>query len=291
MRLGTVRKVGNDGNVIDRLVQIAASSKNEVATLDASGIVHVFDVRMSDRSPGNIGEVTSFSACNYVGIGLESMPTSNGDETRWVTWGLDSPQSDAVVRVWSDGATSSAKTEDDADSYWYMDGSPTTSPKTSIASNKSAQIQYHQVADFSTPYLACARVCPEPFGERIVTVGMIPGKRGDVDSAWQAQAWKLQEGVEKHSFDGDYRGVEMVASFEILANDGETSSMLGTNAKIGQLRGAELALEASRVNNRFRKDGDEDISERDGLDLLLCCLSDEGYVTTHVSEGNHQKMV
>lgn len=287
VRLGNARKIDNAGYVIDPLVQVAASNKNEVATLDASGVVHVFDVRMTDRSsPGNnIGEVTSFTAFQHIGIGLESLSTSGSEDTRWVTWGLDATQSDAIVKVYSDRAVSARK-DSDADSYWYMDTSPATSPKTSIAmseaSNKSGQAQqYRQVAEFSTPHLACARVCPDPFENRIVTVGMFPGSGRT--RAWQAETWKLKEPTENNiSFDGEDRGVEKIASFGVL-NDRETASMVGTNASMGSLRGAELALESSEGISGLQKDEDGDVIDGKGADLLICCLSEKGYVTTHVS--------
>ena len=279
VRLGTNRKVGANGKVIDPLVQIAASSKNEVATLDATGTVHVFDVRMADPSPGNIGGISSFSAYHHVGIGLEYLPSSN-DDTRWITWGLDALQTDAIVKVWSDEAASSSQKDDDADSYWHMDSSPTTSPKMttskSVASNKSLHVQYRQVAEISTPYLACARVCPAPFGNNVVTVGMIPGKAGIGTTGWQAETWELTETYESSPVVGDYYGVEKIASFGVL-NDSETASMVGTNAaSLGSLRGAELALESSQG---YYQDRDEE----NGSDLLLCCLSDKGFVTAHVS--------
>lgn len=286
VRLGASRKVGRGGSVVDCLVQIAVSSKNEVATLDATGMVHVFDVRMTDRSPKNVGEVSGFSSFHHAGIGLESLPTTCNEGTRWVTWGLDAPQSDAIVKVWSDGAVaSSGRNDGDAESYWYMDSSPTSSPKTSTAmseaSSKSAQMQYRQIAEFSTPYLACARVCPDPFENKIVTVGMIPGRHaGIITTAWQAETWQLKKTMDDNSVDGNHRGVDKIASFGIL-NDSETASMVGTNTATGQLRGAELALEPSQALFGRQKGGKG--YEGDGVDLLLCCLSDNGYVTTHVS--------
>lgn len=275
VRLGISRNVGVNGKVIDPLVRIAASSKNEVATLDATGTVHVFDVRMENRSPGNIGEVSSFSACHHVGIGLEYLPSSN-DDTRWITWGLDAPQTDAIVKVWSEA---SSATNMDTDSYWYMDGSPTTSPKTttskSVASNKSSQMQYRQIAEFSTPYLACARVCPDSFENNVVTVGMIPGRAGTGTTGWQAELWKLTDTDESIPVEGGHHGVEKMASFGVL-NDDETTSMVGSKASLGSLRGAELALESSQGYHEVTDEGN-------GLDLLLCCLSDKGFVTAHVS--------
>jgi hypothetical protein len=192
LRLGTSRKVDTNGVVTDPLVQIAASDRDQVATLDASGIVQLFDIRMTDcSSQGNVGEFSSFSACDHVGIGLEFLP-SQREDTCWVTWGLDAPQSGAVVKVWSDGIESEPPASD-ADSYWFIDGSPNNSPSPSACFPTTSIVErhYQQVAEFSTPYLACARVSPEPFNNRIVTVGMVPGKGEKEAKGWHAGVWKL----------------------------------------------------------------------------------------------------
>ena len=283
LRLGPSRKINSDGTVNDPLIQIAASSKNELATMDASGTVSVFDIRM-ERSHGKISEVSSFSSFHHVGIGLKFLPSSNND-SRWMAWGLDAPQTDATVKVWSD-CVSSGRKESDADFYWHMDSSPTTSPKTSMSKSigsKSVQMQYQQIAEFSTPYLACARVCPEPFEDRVVTVGMMPGKGGIGTHGWQAESWKLLEPNDSSYTDEDHYGVEKIASFGIMLNDSEAASMVGTKATLGSLRGAELALETPRGPYRHHRDEEGGDAKGEGTDLLLCCLSEKGYVTAHVS--------
>lgn len=283
LRLGPGRKINSDGTVNDPLIQIAASNKNELATMDASGTVSIFDIRM-ERTQGKVGEVSSFSSFHHAGIGLEYLPSCNAD-TRWIAWGLDARQTDAIVKVWSDHA-SSGKKDNHADSYWYMDSSPTTSPKTSMSKSigsKAVQIEYQQVAEFSTPYLACARVCPEPFQNRVVTVGMMPGKSGIGTNGWQAESWKLLEPNDHSYTDEDHYGVEKIASFGIMLNDSEAASMVGTSATLGSLRGAELALETPRGDYRYRRDEEGGDAKGEGTDLLLCCLSEKGYVTAHVS--------
>lgn len=273
LQLGTSRKDNTNGVVADPLVQIAVSNRDQVATLDASGTVQVFDIRMTDRSSqGSVGEVSSFSAYHHVGIGLEFLP-AHKEDTCWVTWGLDVPQSGAIVKVWSDCVESEQPTGD-ADTYWFMDGSPNNSPAPSSCPTKSIDRQYQQVAEFSTPYLACARVSPEPFENQIVTVGMVPGKGEKEANGWQAEVWKLNDSVKNDQTIGTHYGAEKITSFRVLHDD-QLASMIGTNATLGSLRGAELALETRSCELT----GDR----KDGVDLLLCCLSDNGYVTTQVS--------
>lgn len=267
LQLGTSRKLNSNGVVVDPLVKIAASNRDQVATLDASGTVQVFDIRMTDcSSNGSIGEVSSFSACHHVGVGLEFLPTHK-EETCWVTWGLDAPQSDAIVKVWSD-CVESDQPMVDADKYWLVDGSPSSCP------TKSIDRRYQQVAEFWTPYLACARVSPEPFENQIVTVGMVPGKGEKEANGWQAEVWVRNDSVKNYQTIGTHYGAEKITSFRVLHDD-RLTSMIGTNATLGSLRGAELALETGSCEIT----GDR----KDGVDLLLCCLSDNGYVTTQVS--------
>jgi hypothetical protein len=274
LRLGSTRKVDTNGVVTDPLVQIAASDRDQVATLNASGIVQLFDVRMTDcSSQGNVGELSSFSACDHVGIGLEFLP-SKSEDTCWVTWGLDSPQSGAIVKVWSDGIESEPSSSD-ADTYWFIDGSPNNSPSPSACfpTKSIVERQYQQVAEFSTPYLACARVSPEPFENQIVTVGMVPGKGAKDANGWHAEVWKLNDSKNGQTY-GTHYGAEKIAAFSVLHDD-QSASMIGTNTALGSLRGAELALDTGRCENTC--------DEKDDAEMLLCCLSDNGYVTTHVS--------
>ena len=279
LRLGAARKVNGDGLVVDPLVQIAASNKEQVATLDGGGAVHVFDIRMTDRPQGSVGEVSMFPAFLHAGIGLQFLP-SNKEDTCWVTWGLDAPQSDAIVKVWSDGVAI------DDDSYWFMDGSPESSPKIKLPVESSTSVtkQYRQTAEFSTPYLACARVSPEPFENQVVTVGMVPGKGQRDETGWQADVWELKDTADDTHSNGTHYGAEKMSSFGVL-HDNQTASMIGTNANLGSLRGAELALEPSEGHRGHAQEGEMELDDdyEGGADLLLCCLTSNGYVTEHVS--------
>jgi hypothetical protein len=103
---------------------------------------------------------------------------------------------------------------------------------------------------------------------------MVPGK-GDKDAnGWHAEVWKLNDSVKNGQTIGTHYGAEKLTSFRVLHDD-RSASMIGTNAALGSLRGAELALDTGSSENT----GDK----KDDADLLLCCLSDNGYVTTHVS--------
>lgn len=235
------------------LIQVACSDEH-CATMDASGLVRVYDLRMTGSNNNNSMKprvLTHFPAFYHAGIGLSSFQTSS-DETYWMTWGLDAPKSDAVVKLWSTTATTKEEVETaavDSDTYWHMDGADHRS-----SLQQSSQVKSTQVAQFTMPNLACARVCPAPYFENsIVTVG--PSSRGG--GGFKAELWKLTvDDDEEASETTDTFGVEKVLSFvQDLSELNDTS--------IGPLRGAELAL---------CQDGD--------WELLLCCMSEDGFVTT-----------
>jgi hypothetical protein len=250
------------------LIQVACSHKGECATMDSAGFIRVYDLRMTGRKKPSV--LTSFSSFHFAGVGLTSFRTS-ADESYWMATGLDAPKADAVVKVWSIGAstdTADDAIETDSDTYWHMDGSADRSPiggSTRISSATASQ-----VAQFTMPYLACARVCPAPFENSVVTVGL--AKNGG--SGFRAELWKLNVGEDDDASDNtDTFGVERIVSF---TEDG--ASNLGITSGAGSLRGAELALSQAPIPlARGPKD-----KEDEDWELLLCCMSQEGLVTTSV---------
>ena len=286
------------------LVQVACSRSNECATLDAAGTVRVFDIRMTDQTRYSVHSLATFAAFAHRGVGisyLPALPAGSGEKraTAWVTWGLDSPDADAVVKVWSSSSnagevdpntksdTSTSKAGGSAsveDTYWYMDGSP---------SRTSGVSPYRLIAQCSPPYhLACSRVCPDPVENGIMTIGILDdnmrssSKRGH--EGWRAELWKIRPptAVEMEANDGTF-GMERIVSFNGGAvHDACIESALGRNARIGQLQAAELAITSSTVAGLQTTKGDDERIQDSGqpeLGLTLCCLSDKGFVTTHVS--------
>ena len=128
------------------IVQVACSSCSvECATIDASGVVRIYDLRKTEKG----GPVTSFIA-HEAGVGIHHMErkitttssTCNNDNgtittsSAWVTWGLDSPMSSATVKVWGTPNSSNevstsldpnpitaildTSSSVEKDEYWYM---------------------------------------------------------------------------------------------------------------------------------------------------------------------------
>ena len=86
----------------------ADEASRAFATLDAAGVVRVWDEHRADRPR------RAFRACPGGGVGVASLPSSRGAEAggapRWVTWGLDPSDPDKigdgefVVKVWTESA-------------------------------------------------------------------------------------------------------------------------------------------------------------------------------------------
>ena len=250
------------------LIQVAFSHKEECATMDSSGLVRVYDLRMTGGAKPKT--LTIFPSFHFAGVGLASFRTS-ADDSYWMTWGLDAPKADAIVKIWSTAPTNTQTDlgETDSDTYWHMDGSADRTRSESISLLKTGT----QMAQFTMPYLACARVCPAPFENSVVTVGLTKGG----GSGWKAELWKLSVEDDEASENTDTFGVEKMVSFS-----GDRNFDFGVDNPIGPLRGAELALSQSPLPITRAQQRETGLATRDDWELLLCCMSQDGLVTTSV---------
>lgn len=252
--------------------------------MDAAGTVRIFDIRMTDKTRYSANGLASFTSFIHSGVGISYLPW--GVHSSWVTWGLDDLNADAVVKVWTSAVGDSGDTVKNmaSDENWYLDGSPGRSTGTITA--------YRLLAQCSPPYhLACPRVCPGPIENSIVTIGVsddVRSKGGD--ESWRADLWKVRSShnadVAEGGSEGTF-GMEMLISFNGGSEGSKyISSVLGKDKSIGHLKAAELAIASfsshSVLSPKKCESHDTAHFEND-VGLLLCCLTDKGYVTTHVS--------
>lgn len=154
-------------------IQITGGTKpHECAVLDARGVLRIYDMRIADRPSSSSGALHQFSVLAHAGVGIASM------DSGWLAWGLDEPEGDMVVKVWScDG--------DDASSHRLL-------------------------GTIARPHLACARVCPAPVESSFVTVSFQDDTTQSQHQQlhWNAELWKVTaQGLERTlSFRG---GAEM----------------------------------------------------------------------------------
>jgi hypothetical protein len=307
LRFGTSKQTSfsNSTAVAPALVQVACSSESdEFATIDATGIVRVYDIRMAERNRGSSSSgpaVSSFRAHETAGVGLAYFPTTsatNDDKSSsssWLTWGLDSPKASAVAKLWSwtsDDSQQQATT--DPDDYWYMYATPL---------NRS---DYRVNAQLVRPNLACARVCASPVENSFMAVGHLPynntaDKIGtEPRGGWWAELCTLSSDDEKKTVDerlpSTTFGLDSVINFEgggtSNYNWGQKAllSALGGRADLGRLQAAELAF-VGVSNQSWSPPIVEEaldpakVEEEKGsnVELVLCCLSDTSVITTHVS--------
>lgn len=212
---------------------------------------------------------------------------------------MDTPEDGAIVKVWSSAPEDSAKMTPGGglggDDYWYMDGSADgrnkydyQNPNTTMA---TASTDYKVIARCTTQNLACARVCPSPIDDCFVTIGFnnSAAAASVATRGWRAQLWKLQQ---RNSSTTATDPLQKVLSFEGGSETAALQSITGKDPRLQSLRAAELAVSTYPAS----------ATHLEGLrstesGLLLCCLTENGYITTHVSSvssplnGDHSRFV
>ncbi|KAG7356776.1 zinc-ribbon C4HC2 type domain containing protein [Nitzschia inconspicua] len=313
LRFGNSR--GTPGVVSSRLVQVACSStSDECATIDASGVVSIYDIRMTERGRTSMGTPIGAFVAHEAGVGIEHLPLeqtgSSQKDSAWVTWGMEMPMVSAVIKVWSNlranTAPDTAATQDpkggntNSEEYWYMSDEstvPSPNPQNAMAL-PNASNQYQIVAQYTKANIACARTCKAPVKNSVVVVGMsassdvVASVDGGGDSGWWAELLSLHpaSSPESTAMKSTF-GLSRIVGFQCGASNSSDdkkslSTMLG-NTKPGRLQGAELAFSSSfhqslRLEEEsLRKEDSEEFSVyKSGIELVLCCLSDTGVITT-----------
>ena len=254
-------------------IQIACGAEDECAVLDSSGVVRVFDVRVSDRARWSQNVLAQFQACQHAGVGL-----AHFGSTGWVTWGKDDAHGDAICKVWKkqslgiqQPAEANSADTSVSDDYWFMDGSPTTSKfsRKSVSSGAtSGKPEYMLAGECTTSGLACARVCPSPIDDSLVTVGLTSPVDSEAVTGWQADLWKLTE-------DASLSKLKRKASVKSTEDSySNLRSVVGDDPAMYSLRAAEVVISSYGSG--------PDVSDEIDNGLTLCCLTANGFVTTHV---------
>jgi hypothetical protein len=226
---------GGPSSLRSPLVQVACSSRSdECATIDASGVVRIYDLRMTERGRASTGSPLAAFVAHEGGVGILHLEQWEGDESSgdatqrfpdfvstappaiagsaWVTWGLESLSSSAVVKVWADRSSallvenlSNVSGDEDWDDVGgatgvgpapggpNVDGPLPASRPSSIATHHGGP-DYHVIAKCSRSNLACARVCTAPVRNSLVVVGYAEGQQsldgdGNVTGAPQTGWW------------------------------------------------------------------------------------------------------
>jgi hypothetical protein len=252
LRFGVTRQSGsNSPNV-----QIACSESHECAIMDAAGRLRVFDIRKTERGKSNSGALYSVAAFQHAGIGVSYFPTDMRSSASWMTWGLDSATKDAAVKLWT-SADSSYEQVRESEDYWYMEGSPSPSMDGSVG---TMHLGCQLIGQCTAGKLACARVCHSSMKNSFVTIGF---QGSDSQEGWTAKVWKLRK-----LDDGKGDSLQNTLSF---SGGNETKALGLAETALGALCAAELGVTTGPSVG--------------GSELLLCCLSDSGFVTTHVSDS------
>ncbi|GKZ00061.1 hypothetical protein MPSEU_000959500 [Mayamaea pseudoterrestris] len=257
LRFGVSRRSG----ISSPNVQLACSEDNECAIIDAAGRLRVFDIRKTDRGRADSGALYSVAAFQHAGIGVSYFPTEKRSTALWMTWGLDDVMNDAAVRIWT-SADAASELGRDADEYWYMEGA--SDPKMLIDGSSAAKYLGCQlIGQCTVSRLACARVNLSSMKDSFVTVAF---NGVDTLPGWKAEVWKLRK-----AGGGAKESLQSIFSF----SGGNESKTLGlADTTLGAVCAAELGVVTRSATATAP---DAACSE-----LMMCCLSDRGFVTTHV---------
>jgi hypothetical protein len=287
------------------IVQIYDVRKNDRLRAGTSG------------TTSNSAALSTFAAHETAGVGISYFGTTKsssspddhnrGSQSRWLTWGLDEPMSSAVVKIWSKrrhsptgGGTTTTTTspnkEEDPVSHLLRPPRPGITGTSSSSSNTQ---DYALTAQCVRPNLACARVCIPPINDKFLAVGHLTmptsatsSDQHNLVNGWWAELYSLSEETDdadnpilNNALSIRSFGLEKVAGFQggnaTNTVDKKTlMSVLGSRTELGGLQAAELSLTGIA---RDTSKGGEDENKDDDLELLLCCLSDTGVVSTHVS--------
>jgi hypothetical protein len=266
----------------------------DCAILNAAGLVRIYNIRITSTTTSTSNShrqhqyhhpngnsiitvsdrpVQQLEACHYAGIGLSYIslnnnsnhsdrPCTDRNQNGWIIWGFDAPNTDAIVKVWMENSDNNNN-----------DNETTTQPLQ----------EYHLVGQCTTPHLACARVCPSPITNTFVTIGFEdPGIDGGSALDWRSDVWKVQfhdsvdftESVRDHDNKvdcevGPCTTLENVRTFHGASENTNLQSVLG-GKELLPLRATEVTLTGRNPNLESK------------YDLVLCCLSQNGFITTHV---------
>jgi hypothetical protein len=313
LRFGNSRR--SPGVACAPLLQAACSStSDECATIDASGVVCIYDVRITERGRSSIGSPVGAFVAHDAGIGIEHLPAefveSSHGHSAWVTWGIETPIASAVVKVWSNVESSSTHEPDtqgspiaplSASDYTCMSNDYTVlsspNPQKPIPL-PTASSPYQMVAQYTTSNISCARACAAPVKNSLVVVGLNARSTADVAAGeelhdgWWAEVFALKSDSPEGTSSRTTFGLARVARFQGGASSSYEdkkvlSNVLG-NVNIGQLRASELAFSSAAASDVWRLEeggtghrmpDDFGVMMND-VELILCCLTDTGVITT-----------
>jgi len=197
--------------------------------------------------------------------------------------------------------------------YWFMGDEKLSSNNNNCDVSPSSE--YQLIAQYARSNMCCARVCAAPVNNSLVVVGYLDGKsslpssnvasRNSCSDGWWVDLLSLSslQSQKRNGPDEDklYKikgkrnfGIDQIVSFYGGAADNDVDkkslmSVLG-NADIGRLQAAELAFSSSMILRNDKstpaattEEGsiENEMKEIEaGMELLLCCLTDTGVLTT-----------
>jgi len=183
--------------------------------------------------------------------------------------------------------------------------SRTTNATTVAGGTAATQPGFQLVAECETDNLACARACPGPLKDSFVLVGLDADRSGDTSypatadtlegvdygskssgnssKTWHAELWQLKRRSDENEEDYGF-GVfaQKTLSFQGGSTADEDQNFfagIGDGKGIGSIIASELALSIGGKNESPHPKEREDSPSSC---LLLCTMTDTGYVMTHV---------
>ena len=260
-------------------IQIACSNSATIhrlqcAIMSASGMVRIYNLHMTATTIAIDHPIHQLEACHSAGIGLTyiALQKHSTCSDGWVTWGIDASNTDPIVKIWMDTTSNVANRSN------LHDGD-----------SRSHEPEYRLMGQCTTPNLACARVCPLPITNTIVTISF-NNQNTDINaSQWRSDVWRFEfidssaskevtdlALCDSNDHEDDDYGLTLEASLERIAtfngpSDEKNFESILVGKTLMPLRAAELTLLHSRRKYQSSKN-----------ELVLCCLTENGFLTTHV---------
>lgn len=280
------------------------SNENEMAALNSNGVVTVYDSRKNSmsaasaandqHSSGDDDFIHKFRA-HEIGVGIERLGPF------WATWGIQMDESTSV-KMWSPRKDEAASS---TDNYWYMGDDDASSRedgkknselsvlKMSDSKDGSGCVAEAKVDDLTTVKILSSsqsqsqsQNSPQNGFVTISNPSMdLNGRPCDGRGLWQANLWMVSgSGSKPDSNDED---VECIASFQSGGSDDPLlTQMVGQDP--GHLIAAELSCLMDSTMAQESHDGTEDKKTKENTtytpsdgEMIVCCLSSTGYITTH----------
>ena len=263
--------------------------EHEFACIDSCGVVRIYDDRINQfsKSKREINEYTSdqllqFQAHQAGGLGIESIQVDHDENSAnihncYISWGIEKAQNPfrKSIKIWEKLSNETTRNSEGFhhDPYWSMGNATggTNEMKDNLKKewlSENYPSTYQCSSTLIVDNLSNVRACPKPFHRGILTVSSKNDSSKET-SSWQIDLWSLSH--------GENLVIDNIASYGY--NEKVPKNFLGRD-----LIGSELAFDSPPKHMGKITNLSSPVRDDCEVDLIVCCLDDQGFITTHSIE-------